>query len=315
MASLNDIEQANARINGHVRRTPTVRFSPLRDELPCEIYLKLENLQVTGSFKARGAVNKVMSFPHEAIAQGVITASGGNHGLGVAYAAHLMKVPATVFVPEKANQARRDRLARWGATVVVGGRDWDDAYASALHECKKTGKPMVHPFNDEYVIAGQGTAAKELLADCPNLDAVIVPIGGGGLIAGVATYIKETSPNIQVIGVEPTGAASMNASIEAGKIVELTELKSIADTLSARSVGDLTFGATQEYVDRIVLIDDDAMRNTMRRLWNEYALLVEPSGSAALAALIEGKTRISEGSRVAVIVSGGNIDASSALAI
>ena len=315
MVSVNDIEQANARINRHVRRTPTVPFSPLRDSLPYEVFLKLENLQITGSFKARGAVNKVMSFPAHAIAQGVITASGGNHGLGVAYAAHLMKVPATVFVPEKANQARRDRLTRWGATVVVGGRDWDDAYAAALKECENTGKPMVHPFNDEYVIAGQGTVAKELLADCPNLDAVIVPIGGGGLIAGIATYIKKTSPNTQVIGVEPTGAASMNASVEAGKIVELTEIKSIADTLSARSVGDLTLAATQEYVDRIVLIDDDAMRNAVRRLWNEYALLVEPSGSAALAALIEGKTRISEGARVGVIVSGGNIDASASLSI
>ena len=132
MASLKEIEQADSRIKGHVRRTPTVHFSPLRDQLPYEVWLKLENLQITWSFKARGAVNKVMSLDPKVIADGIITASGGNHGLGVAYAAHLMKVPATVYVPEKANQARRDRLTRWGATVVVGGRDWDDAYAAAL---------------------------------------------------------------------------------------------------------------------------------------------------------------------------------------
>jgi len=315
MISLKDIDQANSRIAGHVRRTPTVPFSPLRDPLPYNIWLKLENLQVTGSFKARGAVNKVMSLPPEMIANGVITASGGNHGLGVAYAAHLMGIPATVYVPEKANQARRDRLARWGAKVVVGGRDWDDAYAAALKECEKDGKPMIHPFNDEFVMAGQGTAAKEMLSDCPRLDAVIVPIGGGGLIGGIATYVKESSPNTLVIGVEPTGAGSMAASVDAGKIVELPQVKSIADTLSARAVGDLTFAATQKYVDRVVLIEDDAMRNAMHRLWNEYNLLVEPSGAAALAVVLEGKLGLPAGATVGVIVSGGNIDASSALSI
>src|SRR5581483_2113752 len=148
MVTLKDIQEANTRISSHIRRTPTVRFAPLRDPIDYEVWLKLENLQVTGSFKARGAVNKVMSLAPNTIANGIITASGGNHGLGVAYAAHLLKIPATVYVPEKANQARRNRLARWGAKVVVGGRDWDDAYAAAMKECEKTGRPMVHPFND-----------------------------------------------------------------------------------------------------------------------------------------------------------------------
>jgi threonine dehydratase len=315
MISIKDINEANNRISGRVRVTPTVRFSPLRDSVPYEIWLKLENLQITGSFKARGAINKILSLPPDQIRNGIVTASGGNHGLGVAYAAHLLGVPATVYVPEKANQGRRDRLKRWNATVIPEGRDWDDSYAAAMKESKQTGRPIIHAFNDEYVIAGQGTAALEMLSSCPPLDAVVVPIGGGGLISGIATYVKETSPATVVIGVEPVGAASMSASLQAGKLVELPNIQSIADTLSSRSVGDLTLETTAKYVDRVVLIEDDMMRNAMRRLWNEFNLLVEPSGAAALAALLEDRTEIRQGSRVGVIVSGGNIDAGPAMVI
>jgi threonine dehydratase len=315
MVTLQDIEIAHSRIRDHIRRTPTIRFAPLRDPLPYEILLKLENLQVTGSFKPRGALNKALSLEPEMTACGIITASGGNHGLGVAYAAWLLGVPATVYVPEKANQARRDRLARWGATVIVQGRDYDDAYAAAVAEAERTNRCLIHPFNDPLVIAGQGTVGAELLADCGEpLDAVIVPIGGGGLISGVATYAKEQSPRTVVIGVEPTGAASMAASVHAGRLVELPELRTIADTLSARRVGELTLEATRRYVDRIVLVEDAALVRAMRVLWNEFNLLVEPSGAAALAVLLDEKAGLPHGARVGVIVSGGNIDAGPSLA-
>lgn len=315
MVTWQDIEIAHSRIIDHIRRTPTVAFAPLRDLLPYEVLLKLENLQVTGSFKPRGALNKILSLKAEMLSRGIITASGGNHGLGVAYAAWLLGVSATVYVPEKAHQARRDRLARWDAAVIVHGRDWDDAYAAAVIDAEQTGRCLVHPFNDPLVIAGQGTVGAELLADSGGrLDAVIVPIGGGGLISGVATYVKERSPQTVVIGVEPTGAASMTASVQAQHVVELPEVRSIADTLSPRRVGEWTLEATRRYVDRIVLLDDNALCRALRVLWNEFNLLVEPSGAATLAVLLEDKADLPHGARVGVIVSGGNIDAGPALA-
>lgn len=314
LVTLRDIQIASSRISDRIRRTPTVSFAPLRNPLPYEVLLKLENLQVTGSFKPRGALNKILSLEPEILNCGIITASGGNHGLGVAYAAWLLGVPATVYVPERANQARRDRLARWGATVIVHGRDWDDAYAAAVIDAEQTGRCLVHPFNDPSVIAGQGTVGIELLADSGPLDAVIVPIGGGGLISGMAMYVKEQSPHTVVIGVEPTGAASMTASLQAQHIVELPEIRSIADTLSPRRVGELTLEAARRYVDRVVLVDDDALVRAMRVLWNEFNLLVEPSGAAALAVLLEDKVDLPHGARVGIVVSGGNIDTGPALA-
>ncbi len=315
MITIKEIQAASLRIHGKVRRTPSLPFSPLRQTLPYEIWLKLENLQVTGSFKPRGALNKILALEPQTIERGVLTASGGNHGLGVAYAASLMRVPATVFVPEKANQARRDRLARWGAQVIVHGRDWDDAYALAVEESERSNQILVHPFNDPLVIAGQGTVGIEFLRESDvRFDAIVLGIGGGGLIAGVAIAVKTESPETRVIGVEPTGAASMSASLDAGRIVELPEVRSIADTLSPRRVGELTLAAVQRYVDEIVLIDDGAMCKAMRMLWNEINLLVEPSAAAPLAAVLEGRVDLPHGARVGLVVSGGNIDANPALA-
>jgi threonine dehydratase len=297
-----------------VRHTPTVPFAPLRDELPYEIWLKLENLQVTGSFKPRGAVNRALSLPQDELKRGLLTASGGNHGLGVAYAGSLISVPVTVYVPEKANQARRDRLKRWGAEVIVEGRDWDDAYAAATLDHERTGRALIHPFNDPFVIGGQGTVGAELIEDATvSFDAVVVAIGGGGLLAGVALAVKSLSPQTRVIGVEPTGAASMLASVSRNALTELSEMRTIADTLAARRVGELTLELTRHYVDEIVLVEDAAMIRAMKFLWNEFNLLVEPSAAASLAVLLENKLPLPEGSRVALVVCGGNIDAASAL--
>ncbi len=315
MVTLEEISRAAERIHGLLRRTPTVRVAPLRVAQPYDVYAKLENLQVTGSFKPRGAVNTALSLDRSAIERGIVTASGGNHGLGVAYAARHLGVPATVFVSERASGARKDRLTRWGAEVVVHGRDWDDAYAAATALAERDGLAIIHPFDDPNVIAGQATAGAELLADAGvDLDAIVVPVGGGGLLGGVATLVKRSNLKIRVIGVEPTGAPSMKASLDAGRLVELPSVDSIADTLSPRSVGPNTLAAAREFVDEIVLVDDDAMRRAMRTLWDELNLLVEPSGAAALAALVEGAAGIEPGARVGIVVSGGNLDAEPSIA-
>ena len=314
MVTLPEVEDAHSRIKPHIRRTPTVLFAPLREPLPYRIWLKCENLQVTGSFKARGAVNRIASLAAEEVSRGIITASGGNHGLGVAYAARLRGVVPTVYVPERADESRRERLRRWGAQVIAEGRDWDDAYEAAAAESKRTGATLIHPFDDPWVIAGQGTAMSEFLDDCPErLDAVIAGIGGGGLISGIAVCSKARSPRIAVIGAEPAGAASMTASIQAGKLVELPQVTSIADTLSPRRVGPLTLDICRRMVDRVVVIDDIDMINAMRALWEEFNLLVEPSAAAGLAALTTGKAGLPSGSCVGLVVSGGNIDARPAL--
>src|SRR5262245_49013447 len=247
-------------------------------------------MQVTGSFKPRGAVNKILSLERRDVERGIVTASGGNHGLGVAYAARHLGVPATVFVPERASAARRDRLARWGAEVVVHGQDWDDSYHASLEFAERKGLPTVHAFNDPHIIAGQGTVGLELLADAGmDLDAVIVRIGGGGLIAGVATCVKQSRPGVRVVGVEPVGSPTMTASLDAGRVVELEKVDSIADTLSPRRTGELNLEAARRFVDDVVLVTDDQMLDAMRVLWDELNLLVEPSGAASLAALLTGR--------------------------
>ena len=310
MVTLQQVEEARSRITPYIRRTPTVRFRPLREDLPYSIWLKCENLQVTGSFKTRGAVNRVLALTDDEVRRGIITASGGNHGLGVTYAAGLRGVTPTVYVPLRADESRRVRLRRWGAHVVAEGKDWDDAYAAASARGNETGATLIHPFDDPWVIAGQATAMAELLEDCPEpLDVVIAGIGGGGLISGIAVCAKARSPKILVVGVEPSGAASMTASIQAGKLVELPSINTIADTLSARKVGPLTLEICNKLVDRIALVEDANLVSAISRLWVEYNLLVEPSAAAPLAALIEGRTDIPAGSRVGLIVSGGNIDA------
>jgi threonine dehydratase len=315
IVDLDDIERAAERIRGLVRRTPTVHLAPLRVARPFDVWAKLECLQVTGSFKPRGATNKVLSLDRREAERGVVAASGGNFGLGVAYAARHLGVPATIFVPERASAARRERLARWGAEVVVYGRDWDDSYRESLEFAERERRPTLHAFDDPHVIAGQGTAGLELLADAgTDLDVVIVPIGGGGLLAGIATAVKRLRPNVRVVGVEPTGSPTMTASLEAGRVVELERVDSIADTLSPRRAGDLTFEATRRFVDEVVLVTDDQLRAAMRAYWDELNLLVEPAGAAALAALVSGAARVEPGSRVAVVASGANLDAEPAIA-
>jgi threonine dehydratase len=294
MLSLDAIRAAQARIAPYVRKTPTVQWNG--------VTLKLEHLQVGGSFKARGAFNKILTSEPKGP---VVTASGGNHGLGVAHAAAARGLPSLIFLPENAPRSTEKRLISLGATVHRHGRNWDDAWARALEEPGL----HVHPFEDHAVIAGQGTVGLELHEQVPGIDTVIVAIGGGGLIAGVALALHHIDPNVRVIGVEPTGATSMKDSVAAGRVVELDSVKTIAGTLAPRSVGPNTLAIVREHVAEIVLVEDEEMRAAMKRLWSDLRVLVEPAGAAAVAALLSGKAPVDVRQNVAVLVCGANLDA------
>jgi threonine dehydratase len=307
--TLRDIEAAADRIRPHIRRTPLLSLPrTLRQTLPWDVVLKLENLQVTGSFKPRGALNALLSLPPSVIAGGVVTASGGNHGLGVAYAARTLGVPATVYVPETAPSVKRERIASWGATVRLAGQEYAQAAAAAHDDAERNGRPYLHAYADPPIIAGQGTVALEFVEDAgtPWLDYLLVAVGGGGLIAGMATAVSEM-PWLTVVGIEPEGAATLHAAWQAGAPVDIERLDSYAsDALGARRVGDLNYALARQHVARVELVSDDDIRAAQRFLWEEIQIVAEPGGAAALAGLLSGKARVPEGARVGVLVCGGN---------
>lgn len=263
---------------------------------------------MTGSFKARGAVNKLLSLKPEQIERGIVTASGGNHGLGVAYAGWLAKRPATIYLPNNTPPIKAQKLAKWGAKVIYAGQVWDDANREALAEAERTGAAYFHPFADPAVIAGQGTISLELLKDQPELDVLLVAIGGGGLISGVSLTAKALKPGIRVIGVEPVGAPTLYESLKAGHLVELDAIHTSANTLAPRLSAAINLEIIQHNVESIVLVSDDEMRDAAKWLWQEMGIAAELSGSAALAALLSGKVKVNPSDRVGVLVCGAGGD-------
>jgi len=309
--SLETFQQARARIAPYTRHTPVLPLPALRDDLPPQLRLKLENLQVVGSFKPRGVFNTLLQLTPEQHARGVIAASGGNHGVALAYGANRLGIPATVYLPATATADRVARVKVWGANVVQHGVVWDEAHARALEQAQAEGTTYVHPFDAGHTLSGQGTLGLEILEDVPNVDCVLIAIGGGGLIAGMACAIKRLNPDVQIIGVEPVGAACMKASVDAGRLVELAETRTIADTLSPRAVSEWTLNLTQRYVDDIVLVSDAQMIDSMRWLWLECNQLVEPSGAAVIAALRNGQVDVSGYRNPVALICGGNAAADS----
>ena len=304
-----DIRAAAERIAPYIRRTPVLALDrTTRAALPWEVVLKLENLQVSGSFKPRGALNAMLSLPPGAVERGVVTASGGNHGLGVAYAARRLGVRATVYVPETAPAVKRERIAAWGAEVRLVGREYAAAAAAAHADAERSGRPYLHAYADPPIIAGQGTVATELVEDAGGrLDYLLVAVGGGGLIAGMATAVGEM-PWLTVVGIEPEGAATLHAALAAGGPVDVERLDSLAaDSLGARRVGDANYALARAHVARVELVTDDDIVAAQRFLWEETQTLAEPGASAALAGLLSGKARVPEGARVGVLVCGGNV--------
>jgi threonine dehydratase len=300
------IERAARDLVPYLTPTPLQYSRAFTHKAACHVHIKVESIQPIRAFKVRGALTKIMRLHPEKGSAGVITASAGNHGQGVAYAAAAFNIPATVYVPETANQLKVEAIKRLGATVVPAGRNYNDAYLEAMRHQEQGGATFVHAFNDPDVIAGQGTIGVELIHDLEDFDTVLVPIGGGGLIGGIALYIKEMRPKARIIGVEPAGADGMHRSLQAGRVVTLERVNTIADGLAASAPGKLTLELAQRYVDEVLLVEDTEMLRAIRLLFEWEHLLAEPAGAAALAALLY-HYRPAPNERVVVILSGANV--------
>ena len=307
MLSLTDIAAAEFRIAGKVRRTPCVESPALSALTAVHLHLKLENLQFTGSFKERGACNRLEVMSAAERAQGVVTASAGNHAQAVARHAARLGISVTVVMPEATPLIKVTATRRFGANVILSGSNYDEAAELAAEVGKERGLIYVHPFEDPYVIAGQGTIGLELLSDVPELDAIIVPVGGGGLIAGVACAVKETNPRVRVLGVESRRFPSMKHALESIPPPSLPGGKTIADGIAVRRVGELTRELVRRYVDEIALVDEAEIAQAVLLLLEREKTVVEGAGAVGIAALLHQRFELA-GKRVAVVLSGGNID-------
>jgi threonine dehydratase len=306
--TLRDVYRARRRIAPLVRRTPLVRSASLTAHVGASVYLKLENLQETGSFKIRGAANKLLSLTAEQKARGVITVSSGNHGRAVAYVARQLGIAAVVCVSERVPGHKVEAIQRFGAEVVVCGRSYDEAEARSLRLQQERGSARVHPFDDPLVIAGQGTIGLELLEDLPEVDTVVVPLSGGGLISGIALALKSAHPAIRVIGVSMDRAPVMFYSLRAGAPIEMEERETIADALAGGIGLDnrYTFRMVQEYVDETVLVSEEEIAGAMAYALARDNLVVEGGGAVGVAALLHRRVR-EVGRHVAVVISGSNV--------
>jgi threonine dehydratase len=307
MVTLQDIEAARARIAGHVQHSPMPRSDALSELCRCDLYVKLENLQRTGSFKERGALNKLLSLSDEEKKRGVISASAGNHAQGVAFHATRLGIPSTIVMPELSPLVKVRSTRDFGAEVILHGDSFDDAYAHARALEAERHLVFVHPFDDNAVIAGQGTLGLEILADLPDVDAVIVAIGGGGLIGGASCAIKSLKPSTQIIGVNASVIAGMEQSLAARKVMTMPAARTIADGIAVRRVGDRTFAMAQKYVDRVVSVDDEEVANAILQLLEKEKTVAEGAGAAPMAALLHRDLGL-EGKKVVVVVGGGNIN-------
>ena len=303
--TLGMILEARERLKGVAQRTGLVQFKALSDE-KSQIYLKTEDLQNTGSFKVRGAYIKIASLSEEERACGVIASSAGNHAQGVALAAKAFGVPATIVMPAGAPLSKVKATRELGANVVLHGTVYDDAYAEACRLQKETGATFIHPFDDPMVIAGQGTIGLEIMDDLPDVNTIVVPIGGGGLASGVAAAVKMLHPNVRVIGVQAAGAAGMKASLDAGHIVELPSAKTIADGIAVKRPGENTFELCRQYLDQVVTVDDDEIAQAILFLMERGKMVAEGAGAAPVAAILNRKFDVT--GKVAAVISGGNID-------
>jgi threonine dehydratase len=295
-----EVRAAAGAIAGRVRRTPVLELGEMHG---ASIVAKLELLQHTGSFKPRGAFNKLLS--SDVPLAGVIAASGGNFGSAVAFAAREVGVPAEIFIPSTSPEAKVARVRGYGAAVQIIEGYYAEAQAALAERQVETEALMMHPFDQPEVIAGQGTIGIELDEQVPDLDTVLVAIGGGGLIAGIAAWFER---RVRVVGVEPVGCATMTAALEAGEPVVGAVGGIAADSLGSARVGDHVFPIVRDQVDRVVLVEDDSIRESQRELWEDAHIIAEPGGAAALAALRSGAYRPKNDERVCVLVSGGNCD-------
>lgn len=305
MLTLDKIYQAAYTLKSVARKTDLLAAPTLGSD--ANIYLKTENLQVTGSFKVRGAYNKIASLTEEQKAAGIIACSAGNHAQGVALGATRMGIRSVVCMPDGAPISKVEATKRLGAEVRLVKGAYDDAYEYAIQLQKETGATFIHPFNDELVIAGQGTIGLEILDQLPSADAVIVPVGGGGLLAGVACAVKSLNPNVKVYGVQAANAPSMAVSVEQGAITTLDSVATFADGIAVKTPGDLTYAMTKQYVDGVVTVSEDEIAAAILALIEKQKLIAEGAGAVAVAAAMFNKLPLA-GKNAVCVVSGGNID-------
>lgn len=306
LVTLRDLERA-AQVLDHVAiRTPLLYDDVLSEKLGISLYYKPEGLQRAGAFKFRGAYNYLNSLPEDVRARGVVAPSSGNHGQGVAMAARIFGIPAIVVMPTNVTAPKRAGAERLGARIVLAGTTTHERADKAREICEETGMTLVHPYDDPMIIAGQGTVGLEIAEDLPDVKNVLVPVGGGGLSAGVATAMKLKVPNVRVIGVEPVSAPKLSRAREKGSPVKLDTTGGLADGLQASEIGGRPFEHHQAYIDEVVLVDDEPLPRAMRHLLDRMKLVVEPSGAITVAALMTGAAKVS-GKTVAVL-SGGNVE-------
>ena len=302
---LEKIKEARENIKGVVTKTPLLYSNVFSKGSNNDVYMKCENLQLTGAYKIRGALNKIISLTEEEKAKGVICSSAGNHAQGVAYASSLLGVKSSIVMPETTPYLKVESTKNYGGNIVLHGKCYDDAFIKAKTIEEEEGKVFIHPFNDMDVIYGQGTIALEIFEDINNLDYILVPIGGGGLISGVSLAAKSLNPNIKIVGVQAEGAPSMALSIQNDKICTLDSVNTIADGISVKTPGSKTFEIVREYVDEIITVSESDIVDSFLLLVEKHKLVAEASGVVTLAALKKLKAK---NKKVCCILSGGNID-------
>jgi threonine dehydratase len=308
MIPLSKIKDAKKNVEEVVLKTPFAKAPLLSQKCDANIYLKKENLQLTGAYKIRGAYNKISNLSKVERERGVIAASAGNHAQGVAYSAKVFGIPATIVMPETTPLLKVENTKNLGAEVILKGGNYDEAYEYAINYAKENALTFIHPFADDEVIAGQGTIALEILEECKKLDIIVVPIGGGGLISGIGSVIKQLSPKTKVIGVVASGANAMKVSFESHMPIDSLSVRTIADGIAVRDVNEKNFRYIQEVVDEIVEVDDEEIANAILFLLEKQKLVVEGGGAVSVAALLHDKITHKSGANIACILSGGNID-------
>ena len=308
MPSLADIEAARARVAPRVVLTPCTPSEAFGEMFGGHAWFKFENLQRTGSFKERGALNRMLALTEEERRRGVIAASAGNHAQGVAFHAGRLGIPATIVMPLRTPLIKVTNTRKYGAHVVLHGSVYDEAMAKAMEIREEQGQALIHPFDQEEVIAGQGTIGLELLEQCPEMDVVIVPVGGGGLISGIATAIKSKRPEVRVIGVESSALPAAYRAREAGGVVTIPPAETIADGIAVRRIGEHTYPLIEKYVDELVLVDEREIASAVLLLLEREKTVAEPACATTVAAAVYGHVADLAGKNVVMVISGGNID-------
>ena len=307
MLTLDDIKRAHKNIKNYIHKTPLIYSNSLSNMTGFEVYIKLENLQKTGSFKIRGATNKIYNMPEDKKKRGVVTASAGNHAQGVALSAYKFGIKASVIMPEKSSISKQLATKGYGAEVILYGNSFDDALEYARSIEKERGCTFIHTYDDEDLIAGQGTIGLEILDELPDLNSIVVPVGGGGLISGISIAVKGQKIDTQIIGVQAAASPSMYLSRQMGKNTPVISQPTIADGIAIKRIGDLTFPIIQQMVDEIVIVEEEEIAEAILLLMERKKTVVEGAGAVPLSAIMNTRTKI-QGKKVVLVLSGGNID-------